>query len=514
MKMKNIIKYIIAVGTAVGVFSSCEMDLFPSGSIPYDDTKPLFLTETDVQAFQNGVLASYRALQYGSFSTSTELMFDAFNATIGYGNNYGGLHRLDASFNPSDTYVDGIWASHYAAIKNYNIAIDNVESVSEELEESATLLKGVASFCRASSYLYLARLWGKDYDPATAATDLCVPLVIHYSQLEKPARATVQQVYDQIKTDLMTATLILADVPGKVRSEIPTIDAVKALWARYYLDVENYQEAAFNASEVIGSAAGYVLANNAKTFEAEYNMDAGTEPIVQLFASISEGAVGNTIYTGVGKNDDGRYFSSLYIPSAKLLNAYDAGDLRRAVWFKTTEADAADGSQKYPLFLNGNRIPGVTVFTKYIDNPDLHSGTMETGAHAAKPLLISEMYLIAAEAYASGENPDYGKAKDFLNKLQIARRATPTEGTMADVKKEWFRETVGEGLRLSCLKRWHDGFEKRPAQSGVSNIIQSDADGNYTEKVLEPDSYVFCWPIPSYERKINKNLVQNPGYGE
>lgn len=512
--MKNIVKYIIAVGTLLNVLSSCEMDLFPSSAIPYDSEKPLFLTENDVQAFQNGVMASYRALQYGSFTTSTELMFDAFNATIGYGNNYGGLHRLDESFTSSDTYVDGIWASHYAAIKNYNIVIDNTDSVSEEIKQSATILKGIAAFCRASSYLYLARHWGKAYDPATAATDLCVPLVIHYNQLEKPARATVQQVYDQIKNDLLTATSILVDVPGEVKSQIPTIDAVKALWARYYLDVRNYEEAAFNATEVIKSSAGYALANSAKLFDTEFTYDDGSEPIIQLFASPTEGAVGNTIYAGVGKNDDGRYFSSLYIPSSVLLNAYEANDLRRVKWFKTTESQAADGSQQYPLFLNGNRIAGVTLFTKYIDNPGLHTGTMETGAHAAKPLLISEMYLIAAEAYASGDSPNPAKAKEYLNQLQIARRATPTEGTMADVKKEWFRETVGEGLRMSCLKRWGDGFNQRPAQSGVDNIIQKDNNGSYTDKVLAADAHVFCWPIPAYERKINKNLVPNPGYGE
>ena len=513
--MKNIFKYIIAVGAAVTMLSSCDLDLLPSGSIPYEEGTPLFQKESDIASFQNGVLASYRALQYGSFSTSIELMFDAFNATLSYGNNYGGLHRLDNSFNSSDSYVEGIWASHYSAIKNYNIAIDNADLVTEDLKESATILKGIALFCRASSYLHLARLWGNDYDSATAATDLCVPLVIHYNQIEKPARATVQQVYAQIESDLKEATVILADVPGKVRSEVPTIDAVNALWARYYLDIENYEEAAFSAVDVINSAAGYALANDAKKFQTEFMDDKGTEPIVQLYASKVEGAVGNTIYASVAKNDDGLYFSALYIPSAVLLNSYDASDLRRSNWFKTTESDAAEGSQKYPLFINGSRKEGVTLFTKYIDNPGLHTGTIETGAHAAKPLLISEMYLIAAEAYASAETPNTAKAKEYLNILQTARRATPTDGTMEDIKKEWFRETVGEGLRFSCLKRWGDGFNGRPAQSGPgADLVMSDNNGSYTDKVLAADSHVFNWPIPSYERKINKNLVPNPGYGE
>ena len=126
---------------------------------------------------------------------------------------------------------------------------------------------------------------------------------------------------------------------------------------------------------------------------------------------------------------------------------------------------------------------------------------------APKPFKISEMYLIAAEAELS---TDVAAAKKDLNALQTARGAVATEATEATVQQEWFKETVGEGFRMSCLKRWGKGFSGRAPQAGAENVVQQ---GQYfTEKVFEANSYFFQWPIPSHELKVNKNLVQNPGY--
>jgi hypothetical protein len=232
---------------------------------------------------------------------------------------------------------------------------------------------------------------------------------------------------------------------------------------------------------------------------AEYIYDEGSEPIVQLYASIAEGAVGNTIFTQVGQDKDGKFFQPYYLPSKRLIDAYEPGDLRLTNWFS---------SSLYPVFTNGSRHEGIKTFIKYYDNPSLRTGLIERGAHKAKTIMIGEMYLIAAEAYAM--DGVLSKAKTYLNALQTARKAKLTSGSMENVKNEWFRETVGEGLRLSCLKRWGEGFTGRPAQIAASAIVMTgDA---YTEKVMEADSYVMNWPVPSYELKLNENLIQNDGY--
>lgn len=500
--MKNTIKNIFLGGAIAAMLMSCDMNLIPTTAIVFEEDEPVFKSENDIMQFYNGVMASYRSVQYGVFTQSSEVMCDGFNATIGFGNNYGSIHRTDASFTTSDSYPESMWASHYSAISNYNIAIEQADLVEDEdLVPYAELLKGTALFCRASSYLTLARHFGPAYDYDTAEDELCVPLVLVYDQYEKPARNTVQEVYDQIGWDLDDAMDLLKGkvYEGEVRSLTPTLDAVKAMMARYYLDIQEYDDAAKMAVAVINSEAGYKLASSVNEMNAEYLRDSGSEPIIQLFANLSEGAKGNTIFTQVGKDREGKYFQPYYIPSQKLIDAYSTGDLRFTTWFSNS---------MYPIFTNGARHEGIYTFIKYYDNPNLRTGSVETGAHAAKPIMISEMYLIAAEAYAMDEKAF--QAKKYLNELQTARKATLTDGSMKNIKNEWFKETVGEGMRLTCLKRWGDGFDGRAAQKKAGDIVMTGE--YYDERVMEADEHVLLWPVPSYELKLNSNLEQNDGY--
>ena len=73
----------------------------------------------------------------------------------------------------------------------------------------------------------LARHFGPDYDEDTAMDDLCVPLVLKFDIDERPERATVQEVYDQIEFDLDEAMDLLQGkvYEGMIRSIDVTIDA-------------------------------------------------------------------------------------------------------------------------------------------------------------------------------------------------------------------------------------------------------------------------------------------------
>ena len=500
MKMKNTIRTFIAGVTALVVLASCNLELAPTTSVVYDDDTPLFQTENDVESFLYGVLASYRALCSGSFDQSSDVMCDYFNATQGFGNNYGSVHRADATFTPSDEYVESMWSSHYSAIKNYNIAIEQADYVDESLKESAEVLKGIALFCRASAYLTLTRHFGVVYDPATASDELSVPLILVYDQEAKPYRATVEEVYEQIRWDLEDASTYLENRAGVPAASMPTIDAVKAVMARYYLDVKDYASAAKMAMEVIESPAGYALASTPDEMLNEYSIDSGSEPIVQMYASKAEGTIAKTLYTSVSNDATvGKYFQPYFVPSANLLNAYEPTDFRYQMWFSKA---------LYPVFMNGSYYNNIYVFVKYLGNPYLYSGDIENGAHAAKPLKIAEMYLIAAEAYAQQNNT--AKAKSILNTLQRARNASVTAGTLDAVKKEWYKEMVGDGHLFICAKRWGDGFPARPLQAGAANVCMTGP--SYEERKVDADSRIFNWPVPSYEIKITPSLEQNPGY--
>ena len=500
--MNKYIKLAIATIAGAALVTSCDLNLVPNSAIAYEEGGVLIQTKANLTALENGLLSSFRSVQNGRYVEAVEFQFDAFNATVDYGNNYGAIHKTDYNFTSGDYDVEATWADNYAAIKNYNIFIAAADNVSDDLKNDVSVVKGEAYFFRAWSYLQLARHFGKAYS-SSASSDLCVPLVLVYDQAEQPARATVAEVYAQIKSDLDNAASLLSGQKGAVRSMKPTIDAVNALYARYYLDVADYANAAAYAHKVIDTKT-YALASSDKEMTAEYVNDKGTEPIMQLAISLTE-FTGNTLNDWTLCQSDANYeqaFRSYYLPTQTLIDSYDQGDIRFNAWFDGTTAVQQAGS-----YYNLQKTDFYT-FVKFWGNPSLTSTPIRNGRTAPKPFKISEMYLIAAEAELNGNSATAAKAD--LNALQAARGAQLTDATAETVQKEWFRETVGEGQRKFCLKRWGKGFSGREMQKGAENVLQQGT--VFEGKVFEAGSNYFQWPVPAYEMKINKNLVQNPGY--
>lgn len=499
MNMKKIINIAITAAS-VAFLSACDLELTPKGTLSYDP-KNIITNETDLVGFEAGIVAQFRGLEYGVYDWVSDVQMDYFNAAADYGNNGGGVHRSDADLNASNYDTRDNWWGSYSAIKHFNIFIEGAQKVPSGLEARAAVARGEAYLGRAFAYLHLARSFGKPYG-SNSATDLCVPLVLVYDQSERPARATVQAVYDQIKTDLDSAAVLLAEVKGEARAQRPTIDAVNAVYARYYIDTKSYAKAAEYATKVINTG-NYALASTVEDLTSESVNDKGTESILQFYASLSEGRGYHGYYTLMSKDDDhGIYARPYFVPTKAIVDSYDDSDIRKAVWFNKDD---------YYYYINNSWIKGeFYLFTKYIGNPDLRSSDIPNSANAVKPLLISEMYLIAAEGYLGAGNTS--DAKKILNELQGKRGAKETEATAETVHKEWFRETVGEGLRMSCLKRWGEGYSTRTAQDGALSSLAVMTGSDFDGKSLPASDYHYQWPVPAYDMQINQNLVQNEGY--
>ncbi len=531
----------LLAGVSLMAFTSCDLEEMPTTDIGFDNNEEAVINGTNIQQFENGLYSAFRATQYGVYSLVPDLICDGFNETVNSGNYYGPVHRTDASFTASDQDVESIWSGYYGYMVDYNNLINDGYVKEQEaafmaddadfasVDAYAIRALGVAHFFRAYTYMQLARLFAKDYDPSTAATDLCVPLVLKYDQEEKPARATVQQVYDQIKKDLdaantyftklttVTVELVNAGIvtsasnpyyqcyltlndtqPGSPNVNVNT---VYALYARYYLDTHDYPMAAQYAKSLLGQ---YALANSEEAMEYEYVYDQGTEPIFQMEASLAENGSGtNSAYINGSSYPyvpEGFYLAPYYMPSGKLLALYESTDLRLAQWFNDTH-----------VFRYGSSLAtDIPIFVKYYGDPNagLNNSIVPNGRQHVKPFMIGEMYLILAEASLQANDPT--TAATALNELQTKRGATPTAATMENIQNEWFKETVGEGLRYSCMKRWHIGFNGRPAVYPGAGIVPEGTSN--TQKEMPADDVHWLLPIPAYERQLNDNLVQNPGY--
>jgi hypothetical protein len=497
--MKKIFGYILTLLVAV----SCNLEQYPTSAVVYEEGARIIATRDDLLAFEAGIMYFYRAVHGGGNNITEDVMMDGFNASAGFGNNYGAVHRLDDSFTSSDGYVESYWDNNYIVIKNYNVlidALDQEQNIPEGSENLAKIVQGEAYFFRAEAYMNLVRHFSPDYDP-DSDSEYGVPLVLHYSLEERPSRNTVHEVYKQIKADLDSAAVRLKSVDGELQAEYPTIDAVNALYARYYIDTEDFDNAVTSADAVI-STGKYALSKDAASFKAEFVDDSGSEAIMQLYGSKAELPNTTTVYTGMFSSlEYGLAARPLFIPSKKLAEAYDnANDLRRS-WLSTND---------YYCDINGNYYRGeFSIFVKYLGNPALYSNT-PNGAQMEKPYMISEMYLIKAEAQArSNKIP---AAKTTINILQALRGATSTTGTLKNIQNEWFRETAGDGMRLSCLKRWHLGFDAREGQQGAVNVNAIMTGDYYDKRALDADDYHLIWPVPASQIRLNNNLVQYPSY--
>lgn len=490
---------------------SCKMDLNSTSTIPIENPKDVFKTYSDAERLANGMSTDFRSTQYGIYAYTTEVQADMFNASVDFGNRNGPPHTMSVGFTTSDYSVKDVWNGYYNAIMDYNFFIDGVHYVSKTTTNtdlsSAQIAKinawkGNAYFFRAMTYHNLVKLYAKDYEPSTANTELGVPLVLKYDVSAKPARATLAASYTQITKDLDSAARFLAQVPGAVRSIVPTIDVVNALKARVQLSMHDYAGAAVTAGALITSGK-YTLASTAAALAQEWNTDNGPEDLMQMTATLTEYGQANSIwmgaYYGNMKAGSDVYFTYTpdFFPTLTLLELYGNTDLRFDAYF---------ASNKYASFVGGSGY-FAWMFIKYEGNPALRNTIYpSTFLQKAKIFRIAEMYLIKAEAEAMlGQT---GAAQVTLNALQTARKGLLTNGSMEAVQREWAIETVGEGFRVECLKRWKLGFKNRVPFAPVLVVP-----GNgYTEIDIPAGYYKLTWPIPANDINTNPNLVQNPGW--
>ncbi|MDR0559376.1 MAG: RagB/SusD family nutrient uptake outer membrane protein [Prevotellaceae bacterium] len=501
--MKNIIKKtvngagLLTVACLSLLCISCDLDRYPFNAI---EQTQAFQTLKDATMLNNTMYSQMRGRIYGIYSTCADIQGDLYHATIGYGNRRGSVYTW--TFVDDDYDIRDIWSGYYGALANVNNFLDNIDRIAvKDDTEKASLanLKGEAYFFRAYYYEKLVKRYAKDYEPATAASELGVPLVLHFNLAERPGRATIEQVYAQILSDLKEAKALMTTV-GKPGSNRLTKDCITALEARVYLDMHRYGDAVTAASALINSNT-YPLTTSENALKDVWAKDAVDESILMLFAS-SPNELGNANNIFLGYDSKLKKYIPDFVPEQWVIDLYDDADFRKTVYFANllTEFETKD----YQMFL----------LNKYPGNPALYSGNVSNYQHKPKVFRIAETHLIKAEALAwDGRDVE---ALAALNTLRTARGLTALANVSGDalkneIKAERIRELIGEGNRIDDLKRWKEGLSRKAAQS--SDIVTTVSNAPSLSKPA--DDFKFVWAIPSRDMTTNPSLSgqQNPGWG-
>lgn len=498
------LKYILPALLASSLlFSACkkELDQFPPGAIATDQS---FKSVQDAKAYNGGLFAGLRGNTYGSSMFSADIQADQLNASLDYGNRNGNPHRW-TTFLSDDGALSTSWNGPYSAMKNVNVAIAGYPSIpTTTVAQKAELDRylGSAYLMRAYYYSMLIVKYAKAYNPATAATDLGVPLVLTYNVNAKLGRATIKAVYDQILSDIAAAKPLLAATAGVQGSKVFTTHSVSALEARVKLNMLDFPGAAAAAETVINSAT-YPLITSQATFTSMWTNDLSQEVITKSAVSIpNELPNTNVVYLGLIPAT-GR-FTPDFIPSQWVVDMYDNADIRKAAYL-----------QQKTLTIQGATVPNIWLVNKYPGNPALFTGAATNYAHAPIQFRVAEMYLISAEANARAGAATSAQSLIRLNNLRTARGLVALSGitgvTLENaVKDERFRELAFEGFRLWDLKRYGEGFTRRLPQN-ASILINTS--GEVTLNIAASNDK-FTWGIPAGEINTNAGLngQQNPGW--
>ena len=500
-------KVYISLMLLLGLLSSCNMDKAPYGSL--DETSAI-QSMNDLSRLRNGVYTRLRSMTSGSWVTYSDIQMDQFHGLTSNGNRVGIISN--GLINSSDGDLEGFFSGCYSVIANMNYLIEQCDKMAttmgEENQVTIARYKAEACFARAYAYFYLIDHYCQPYakvDPSAAYTG--VQIVTKYEPTgditKYPSRSTLADSYTFVEKDLETAYNGLKayeatdDKAVAPNAAYLSSYAVAAMQARVALVKGDYPAAKQKADEVINSGK-YALTEIAD-YAKLWSEDTGTEVIFRPYMSDVEGLSS----TGEAYTASSAETSADYIATYATLGMFDDNDVRFDTYFKIWELD-----------IEGTKVNSF-VFLKYPGNAALRTTAENNYMNMPKPFRLSEMYLVAAEAAAQSN----GDASPYLNAL-MSKRITgyaetvyPAATVMTTIKAERKRELLGEGFRMSDLRRWNEGFKRdgdHPENPALNDfIVAAGANLGYAA-----DDYRFTWPIPKTEMDSNPNLKgqQNPGY--
>ncbi len=439
---------------------SCDeqLELQPEQSLSTTDAL------ADLAGLQTALFGAYDGIQqtnyYGrEFIVIPELEADMVYLTIDNSNRFVQNYSYQLTSDNGD--FTGMWNDAYETILRVNNIINNID----DIEGDATTknqLKGEALALRALAHFDLVRYFAKPYTNSNPTSDPGIPIILE-AKIDEPARNTIDEVYNQVISDLNAARPLLADVGFDRFSP----NAIDALLGRIYLYKGDNAMAVQKVAAVIGTGQ-YTLADN---FQEMFAGPGSSEEILTLrFTSLENRGSDNlgSIYNPQGYGD--------VRVSQDLIDLYETTDQRAADIYMH-----ADGEMYQSKFFEQDGINGL---------------------QSPKLLRLGEMHLIRAEAnFKLGNTTD---ALDEINALRAARSASElTEVTLDVILDERARELAFEGHRSFDLFRNNVTMVRDQCNTGI------ELNGPCS---IDPSNPLAVHPIPQRELDVNQNMTQNPGY--
>jgi starch-binding outer membrane protein, SusD/RagB family len=478
--MKNIIKLVIfTFMTSIFLLPSCTdefLDIDPQTSLSTDMAIGVM---ADVEVALMGVYDGLQSTQnyYArEFVVIPDVAGD--DVKVSPANSGRFLSHYNYSAIPSDGFLTGFWNRAWNTIDRANNIITRIDLIEDGTEAERNQILGEALALRALMHFDLARMFAQSY--ATDPNGLSIPYM-EEPAITDPERETNQYVYDKILGDLTRAIpLLTVKHPERPWAYLNEYSA-KAILARVYLYMENWDMAASTAVDVINNG-GYSLVTN-ENYVAGWSEPATSESIFSISMSNVDYSATNALgYIYVERGYGDLLPTDDIITLLENAGGTDPLDDVRFDAFLIWEA----GKEDWYI----NKYPG-------------RGG--QAGLDNTPIVRLSEMYLIAAEALTKQASPDEAQARNYLNAIIQRGNANAAEYTGGGAA---LRERINTEKRIEFAFEGHRLFDIK--RRGEDLIRGADCTADIC--FLEAGHNRLAFPIPQREMDANPNMVQNPGY--
>lgn len=349
----------------------------------------------------------------------------------------------------------------YAVIRDANIIINNMQSVTKEDERN---VMGAAYAMRAIAYYHLLREF---CEPFESDQQLGLPIVRDFDMEERPLRSTYGTTKTMIEQDFASA-LSYAVTDDIYRY---TVDVVKAYQARYFFWTQQYDKAISLAEEIVENyplleGEAYIAMLHSK------NERRGNVLIKSYLFSGSQDVAFNTAQSIIQTRPLTKEFVDLFKEQERDIRYLYSFDRKRL-------------TQK---MLNGK--VRAAEFQLILAESYAHLGQSALALGAINDLLRKR--IVGYEDYTLERLPPVDPTS-LIQEDALGKPLTPlTQLILNERRKELF----AEGDRFFELKR-----NGRPTFWSASNGLK------YT---TQPFMYTF--PLPRIDVELIEGLIQNEGY--
>jgi starch-binding outer membrane protein, SusD/RagB family len=486
MKIFNHIK-IAGVLTILAFLAPSCKDFLEENPKDRIATSNYYSSEQDARSAVNAI---YAHLNSQSGDTFGGVYHSNFWVTIGLAsdemlNNQPGAVDAEQlsnfTYSPDNGIIFDVWKQHYKAITLANIAIERIPAIDMD-ETLRTRLVNEAKFLRGLLYFNLVRMFGE------------IPLLIREIEPLTPAASTVEAVYAQIIQDLTDAeNLPPEQTDGRGRA---TSGAAKAMLAKVYLTLKDYENSAAKSLEVIQSGSYSLWENFADLYkignrglnEAIFSVGFGDADGSIIFWEVAQFHVrllpAALTTAGITSNTHG-----WQVPTADLALSYSAQDERGPVTVFNEFNETVGG---VPYDVDFDRY----YFRKYWDVTEAGEFSTEKSGQDFRVIRYADVLLMYAEALNELGNPD--DAHEYLNMVRDRAGLDDLTG----LSKEAFRAAVLNERRLEFVaegQRWFDLVRTATLETLVP----------LAKPGVVPQQKHYLFPIPQRERDVNPNLPQN-----